>query len=374
MLNPAAIKLTMKTTGKNRHVIECYPKLPGYLYSFQLFKENELFEQSLFTERNIAVFWPTDPGEYHFRVIIKNKEQTERIQADHQSFRFDGIFSDIKLPETEKKKTPLYQNIINVLSEIWQNSKRMLRISIYDFRVQNRDSYLGWFWSILNPLIQIGTFWFVFGIGMRGGAPVEGIPYIVWMLCGLIPWFYLNAGIVKGTGAVYSKAGLVLRLRYPISTLPVGGILTCLYDHIILVGIMVVMFVFMGVFPNLFWLNLLYYEIYAFCFLAALAFLTSTLTMIARDFQKLINALIRLLFYITPILWTTDSIPPTFQHILRLNPLLYIIDGFRDSMLYGVNFWEHKQYIVFFWPVVFVLFLVGATMQQRHRDNYLDML
>ena len=367
------LKITITVSDVNRFYAECEKLENISEYGIYLYRNGDLVERSYYTDNNTMVFWPTEPGVYYVQVIAIDSDNN-KIIGNSEKVYFNGIYDTIDMDTDNPKKQSMWQAVQNALQENVQHFERTVRVAYYDYTSRDRDSYLGLLWSILNPVIQVGTFWFVFGFGVRQGAPVDGYPFVVWMLCGLIPWFFINNGIVHGASAVYAKASLVLRLRYPKSTLPVSSILTVFYEHIILNVIMFIMFVFFNIYPSLYCLNLIYYNFFAFTFLVALAFATSTLTMIARDFQKLINALIRLLFYITPILWTIDTMPRSIQVIMQANPFLYIISGYRDSILYKVNFWEHPLRIIFFWGVTMFIAMYGCNLQQRYKDQFIDML
>ena len=101
---------------------------------------------------------------------------------------------------------------------------------------------------------------------------------------------------------------------------------------------------------------------------------TATLTMIARDFQLFINAIMRLLFFITPILWTIENLSPTLRMIMQLNPFLYVVDGFRDSILYNIPFYAHIVRMPVFLTVAILLWVWGCNMLMRFKDDFLDLL
>ena len=364
------MKVTVSLTQNNCLRAQCDSQGEGYLYTFQLFRGEQLISRLFATEDNSAVFWLTEPGNYHVKASAVH-QTGDRIVAYSSPVLYAGL--QISLDE-EHRRENFFQSAGYVLKEIVEHRQRMFRIAVYDHRIQNKDSYLGKIWSVLNPLIQVLTFWFVFGLGLRGGKPIDGYPYLLWMLCGLFPWFFVNAGIVGGSSSIYAKAGTVLRMQYPLATIPLGNILVAFFDHLILIAFMILIEICYGYMPQLSWLGIVYYWVYAIVFLAALALFTSTLTMLARDFQKLITAMIRLLFYMTPILWSLDSMPAFARTILEMSPIAYIIAGYRDSLLYRVNFWERPERIVFFWGIALFFFLLGSWLHRKYRGSFIDFL
>lgn len=261
-----------------------------------------------------------------------------------------------------------------VLSEIWKNRARMLRIAWYDIKIENRSLYLGAFWKILAPLIQLGTFWFVFGIGIRGGEPVDGIPFLVWLLSGLVPWFFINRGILTGAMSISGKASMIFKIKYPTSTVPIGAIVMTVYDNLIMLGIMSIIFAFHGIFPNLHWLNLIYYNIFTFILLSSLALVASVIVQLARDFGRLITSLLQLLFFMTPILWQENNIPDWARPFFILNPVRYVVTGYRHALLYQGNFFERPTLILFFWGIVLAILLIGCWLQKKYSTRFVDWM
>lgn len=371
------VKVTVELTEGNRLYAECLNISEEYTYAFYINKNGERVETFWYSTKPNCVYWLTEPGEYIVTAFVKDKDG-ENAWAESVPVKYEGMSIIVGSGKKKRDMFAWAKNIASVAKDIWQNKERMYRIAVYDYRMGGKDSYLGRIWNVLSPLIQIAAYWFVFGLGIRGGRDVEyegrTIPYLAWMLCGLIPWLFINGGIVRGAGSVYSKATTALRLRYPIATIPAGSILVELFNHVVMLVILVVTMLAYKMWPSLYWLNLIYYIAAAYLMLTALALLTSTLTMIARDFQLLINSLMRLLFFMTPVLWTMENLPDKYQRILQLNPCLYIVDGFRDSLLYNVNFWEKPAEMIYFWAFFAVLLVIGCNAQKRYKDHFLDLL
>ena len=264
--------------------------------------------------------------------------------------------------------------LFEIIKEIWQNRHRMLRVVWFDIKIENRSLYLGTLWQILAPFFQVGTFWLIFGLGIRGGAPVDGFPFIIWLLSGLIPWFFINRGVMAGSSSIVNKAAIIFKIKYPIATVPVGEVICCLYDHIILLGIMFAIFLIHGVYPSLYWLNLIYYISFTFVLLTAVTMILSVVIRLAPDFERLLGTLMQMLFFLTPILWEETYLPPWVQRIFSANPIRYIVMGFRGSLLYQENFFDFPWRIAFFWPMVIVLLIFGCWLQKKFASRFVDWM
>jgi len=388
MITEEDIVIKYELTDENRLYIESVNRPEGCTFAFYVCRfdreknESTVIERIMYQERPSTVYFLSEPGTYYCRVFLKDSEGNV-VSKISELFEFEG-FHTIILDQDKRKGFKWLNNIIDVLSEIWTNRKRMVRIALYDYSITGKDSYLGKVWNILGPLIQIAAYWFAYGVGIYGGgATFDGVPYLVWMLVGLIPWFFLNGAITKGAGSVFSKASMALRLKYPIATIPAGAVLVEMFNHFAMMIILFITLFANGFFPNLYWLNLIYYIGYAYITMTLLALITSTLTMIARDFQLFINSIMRILFFVTPIVWRADftnsdkfdpKIGQFIETVLNMNPILYVADGFRDSLIYDTCFWEHPAKLLFFWVLNIILLILGCNIQKRYKDSFMDML
>lgn len=341
-------------------------------FAFYVYRDGKDIGHYAYQKQEKISYWAQESGVYQFKVFIRDSKgnKTSKMSPPVQFDSDRIIYCNIEPP---RRRFDWLRNVGTIVQEIWVNRKRMWRVSRFSYKVLNQDAYLGSFWNFLNPLIQIATYWFVFGIGLRNGRDVNGYPYIIWMLAGLLPWFFMSQCITQGAGAIRSKGVNALRMRYPIATMPLETVLIALYTHLVMVAILLATFLFWGYFPSVYWLNLIYYVFYSVVFFTALAMVTSVFSMVAIDFQKLINSLIRLLFYITPILWSMENLPAWGQYLLKCNPCLYVVDGFRESLLYHIPFYRHHYEMLFFWLINLALIIWGSNLQVKYKNQFLDL-
>lgn len=367
------IRIHVEQSDTNEIRCLCETEKDGCKYAFYVYCNGQDMAHYAYQQQPKISYWALQSGDYTFKVFVVDAEGRKYVK-ETESIHFCAPTCYADEPAASGgKKHKWYSNVVAVFCELWNNRQRMLRVSRYSYKVLNQDAYLGNLWNIINPLIQIGTYWFVFGIGLRGGKDVDEYPYIIWMLSGLIPWFFMSQCITQGAGAIRKKGISYLKMRYPISTMPTETILVASYSHLIMLGLLLFLIVLSGYLPSLYWLNLVYYILFSVCFFTALAMVTSVLSMVALDVQKLINALIRLLFYLTPILWSMDTLPQWVQFILRLNPCLYVVTGFRESLLYKVPFFFHWEEMLLFWSITLVFVVVGSNLQVKYKDRFMDM-
>lgn len=261
-----------------------------------------------------------------------------------------------------------------VLSENWNNRQRMLRLASYELKSQNYGTVFGSLWNILNPALQILTYWFVFAIGLRQDSTQDGVPYIIWMIVGLIPWFFISATLQTSTLSIYSYAGILKRMKFPMAIVPVKTVFAQFFAHLLAMLVMFAVMIFAGVTFSLKNLQLFYFMFCSICFLVAFSLMFSAVTVLFKDFQKILSSVIRLLFYITPIVWNTNSLPEHLQNVLKLNPLYYLVEGYRESLISPNGLWVHKEDMCYFWCVTILLFLFGCKAHVKFRRQFIDLL
>lgn len=274
----------------------------------------------------------------------------------------------------------MFKSIKYVLNENFTNLYRIYSISKYELLGDMKDSKLGLFWNFAHPLIQVLTYWFAFGVVFERKAVTNygiEVPYILWMMGGMVVWFFISPCITNGCNAIYSKIGIITKMKFPISILPATVVLKELFNHFCLMVILVLTLFIGGYYPTVHWLGLLYYCLCAILFSISLSLTTSVLNMIARDTRKLVLACMRLLLYLTPVLWNLKQLkhaPKIVRMIMKANPIYYLVQGYRDCFFYhnGIFFY-YKQAIVF-WLVTLILFVFGSYMMYKFKRKVIDLI
>ena len=243
-----------------------------------------------------------------------------------------------------------------------------------DFKKQYLGSYLGLVWAFVQPITFIAVIWFVFEIGFRAAPATGNVPFFLWLTSGMIPWFFFANGVVNGTNAVVGNAFLVKKVAFRTSILPLVQIGSELVIHLVLVLLLLVSFVLYGFYPDLYWLQLFYYIGCSIFLLLGLSWLTSSLRVFVKDIGNLIGVLIQLGFWATPIFWSLTLVPLKYQYIIKLNPVYYIVGGFRDTLISKVWFWEKPFETIYFLLFTSMLFFIGAVVFRKLRPHFGDVL
>ncbi|WP_042143703.1 ABC transporter permease [Paucisalibacillus sp. EB02] len=264
--------------------------------------------------------------------------------------------------------------IFSILKEQFTHVGLIFRLALYDIKSKYQMHYLGVLWQLFNPLVQVGVYWFVFGIGLRNGAPIGNTPYIVYLLLGLVPWFFVSPTIVQGSNSIYSKVNLVSKMKFPVSILPSITIISNAFNFVVMLIILVIILVLYDINSGVYLLQLPYYMFCLLMFVFAFTLLSSTVSVLIRDFQLLIQSLMKMLFFLTPIFWSLDSFPKEFQRIIELNPFTYLINGFRDTFLGTGWFYKDLVYMFYFWSFTLVLLFIGSILHNNFKNKFVDYL
>lgn len=268
----------------------------------------------------------------------------------------------------------MFGNIKTVLQEVYKNKYRLIRLANYELMSQYRGTMLGFFWNFINPALQIFVYWFVFAIGLNNSRPINGIPYIIWMITGIIPWFYMSSVLTLSTMSIYNFSGVLKRMYIPLSIVPIKTVVSGVIGHIWAMIIVFLIIVLSGYSISSYVFQTLYFLFCSVVFLIGYALTASAITVVFKDFSKLMNSIIRLLFYITPVVWVQDRLPEHLVFVLKLNPFAYIVDGYRESILYGHSLMWHWKQGVFFWAVTIILFIVGCNVHMKFRKQFIDLI
>lgn len=267
-------------------------------------------------------------------------------------------------------------NVLKViLFEHLNNISQILKLAKADLIKTYRGAALGWSWAIIKPCMTLFTYWFAFSYGFRSGQPVNGYPFFLWMAVGITPWFYMNEMLTQGTESIRKNRYLVTKMKFPVSIIPTFVSISKLMVNVVLLLIVIAIFWIMGYPPTIYYLQLPLYILFAFVFWTLWAQFASMLAAISQDFANLVKSFITPLFWLSGILWRSDSIDnKLIQMFLNLNPIAYITNGFRDSMIFNRWFFESPKKLMYFLCWTLLLWILSLLSYKRLRKDIPDVL
>ena len=269
--------------------------------------------------------------------------------------------------------------ITTMLADLWSSRRLIIRLSINDFKTRYAASLMGVFWAFVQPIITVLLYWFVFEKGLRAGAQAMGglqVPFVLFLISGMVPWFFFSDAWPNGTGSLISYSYLVKKVVFKISILPVVKVVASIYVHVFFVVITLIIFWAYGFAPDLYSLQIVYYSFATFILALGLSYITASIVVFFRDLSEIINILMQILVWATPIMWNVESTLPNglLKMILKANPLYYIVNGYRNALINKHWFWETPTQMVYFWVVAVIIMVTGMLVFRRLRKHFADVL
>lgn len=260
--------------------------------------------------------------------------------------------------------------------ELLMHRYLVVQLTVRDFKSRFAGSILGLFWAFLQPLAMMSILWFVFTYGLRAKTQEPGVSFIAWFFSASIAWNYFQDTIFMTSNAVTEYAFLVKKIDFKVRLLPVIKILSALIIHLIFILILMAILVFNGYSPTWRWLQVFYYMTCAVALLLGTGWLLSSLNVFTRDIGQIVGIIVQFGFWVTPIIWNWRiSIPQHWQWVIKLNPVFYITEGYRNSFVYNISIIDHGlRGTIYFWLFTIFLLFLGHRVFMQLKPHFADVL
>ncbi len=260
------------------------------------------------------------------------------------------------------------------LLSIWRNRSLIRSMVRRDVLGRYRGSFGGVFWTVLNPLLLMATYFFVFGIVLhtRVGNDPSRAAFVLYFLCGMLPWLALSEAAGRAPFVILEYRNFVKKLVFPLETLPVNLALSALVTEAFALAVFLVLLVAArGAVPwSVFWLPALL--IPQVLFTMGLSWFLAALGVYVRDLGQINGFLLTLWFFLTPICYPVASLPRQALPLLSRNPMFVLVRAYRDIFLEGRapafgGLWK-------FWAVSLILFFAGHAWFYKLRKTFADVI
>ena len=311
----------------------------------------------------LAVVWSLYIILHHNPLAVPIQEKVKKCISIFILWSAFGIFAKF------------YDWIVLLPQELFANRKLIWKLAKNDFRSKYAGSYMGIVWVFLQPAVTVLVYWFVFTMG--GRTPVsdtQGYPFVVWLIVGIVPWFFFSDAWGQGTSALLSYQFLVKKVVFKISILPIIKILSAFFIHVFLVAVTLVILLLNGIYPNPYWIQIPYFSLCTFLLVLGISYITCSVVVFFRDLGQIIGILLQVGVWITPIMWDINNLSRPMQILFKLNPVFYLVDGYRMALLDDMWFFEHFYSTVYSWIFTVAAFLFGAVVFRRLKVHFADIL
>lgn len=240
-----------------------------------------------------------------------------------------------------------------------------------EVRSRYLSSYLGVVWLFLNPIATTAILWVVLQYGFKS-PPRSDVPYFAWLICGLIPWFFIAEALSLSTTAIRDNSFLVKKIVFNVTYLPLVRLLTALLVHLVFLVLLLIVLLSNGVELSISSLTVFYYTAAGFMLLFFTALILSSLAVFIPDVVQFVGMAVQMGFWITPIFWDINAVGGRLSAFASFNPFSYIVNGYRAALLHGAP--PQMSDTLYFWGLVAFLCFFSIWFFKRTKGHFADVL
>lgn len=262
------------------------------------------------------------------------------------------------------------------LKEMFRSRKMIFGLAKNDFKSKFAGSYLGVVWAFMQPIVLVSIYWIIFEKGFKS-RPLDEMPdfpYLLWLIAGMCPWFYVSDALNGTSNCLVEYGYIVKKMKFNLDSIPLIKVFSVTFVHFFFIVLVEVVYMMYGKMPSLYALQVFYYSFAVMCFAIAIAYFTSAVNVFFRDMAQIVGILLQYAIWALPIMIAEKQYPSFFTPVLKLNPMYYAIEGYRDALIRQVGFWEHPLRTAYFWGVTLGIFVVGRVVFNKLRPHFADVM
>lgn len=251
-----------------------------------------------------------------------------------------------------------------------------MQLAFNDFKNKFAGSYLGVLWAFAQPIVIVSIYWVVFEKGLKSQPLPDfpDIPYLLWLIAGMCPWFFFNDALNTSTNCLIEYGYIVKKVKFNIDIIPIIKIISAAFVHCFFIGLLIIVYIINKQYPTIYAIQMLYYSFSAFVFSLAITYFTSAVNVFFRDMTQIVGILLQYAMWIVPIMISETIYPEPIRPYLKLNPIYYIVEGYRDALIRGRWFWEKPQLTIYFWIFVILMFVLGRVVFSKLKPHFADVM
>lgn len=264
--------------------------------------------------------------------------------------------------------------IYGFLRDLIQLKGLIFELAKRDYQQMNQGSYLGFIWNYLQPLLFITVLYAVFTLGFRQGLNQEDLPFSLYLLSGMICWLYFSSNLSAITSVIRSYSFLVKKVDFRLSVLPIVKLISSLLPHLVLLGLLLVISSLNGYSMGMHSLQFIYYYFCMAMLLIGLGWITSSASLFIKDINNIVGVVTQFGMWLTPIFWSLSMIPQQYHWLIKLNPVYYLVTGYRDSITGAQYFWERTTDLLIFWSITFCFLILGTIVYRKLKPHFAEVI
>ena len=266
--------------------------------------------------------------------------------------------------------------MFKLIKTIVQKSGMIYSLAKSDFKKRFVGSFFGLVWMFVQPLATVLVYTLIFQVGFRSTPPLANVPYVVWLICGLVPWFYFQDTLIQGTNCLYEYNYLVKKVVFNVELLPIIKLVSVGFAH---AAFLIILFIalFIARIPfNFTFLLVVYYSFALSVFSLGISYFTSAINVFFKDMSQIVSIVLQFGIWMCPIMYDERLFAGRAEFVLKLlkfNPIYYIVKGYRNCLL-GESFDLFVHISIYYWIVAIIVFTIGYKLFDRLKDDFSDVL
>lgn|SRR5690625_511956 len=230
-------------------------------------------------------------------------------------------------------------------------------------KAEHRNSYLGYFWWLLDPLLGVLVYYFLVVIILERG----GENFAVFLVIGLVVWRWISSSINASAKSILRYSSIINQVYLPKSIFPLSFTITQLFNFIFGLIVIAIFLIFNGVIPGWQIVYLPFIIVVTLAFLMAVGFTLGYFTVFVRDIDNLLTHIIRLFFYASPIIWEGGRLPPEYGFLVDINPIAILVDAYRDILMYHQSPDFIGLFIILSASIIVLILMVNYYRKNEHK-------
>lgn len=257
---------------------------------------------------------------------------------------------------------------------VFHQRKMLWNMSVNDFKSRFLGSALGVIWGFITPLITILIYWFVFEFGLRSGQRADHVPFVLWMVTGMVPWLFFLDVVSSASSSLMEYSYIVKKIVFNLKLIPLIKVMSSSFVHLLFIILNMILVFSYGYWPTVYWFQLLVLVPYLYVTIMAISYINAALVPFFRDFPQIISIVLQFAFWVTPIIWDMTIVSAKIKWLFLLNPVYYLVEGYRSVFVYRQNFLSDNPGFWIMFAVMSLLLIVAIKVYDHFEGAYADVL
>lgn len=256
------------------------------------------------------------------------------------------------------------------IKNLYDNKELLLQLTIRQIKARYKQSIFGILWAIIRPLFTMIIFTIIFSKLMK--VPSDGTPYPVFSYCALLPWMFFSASLTAGISSMTSSVSLIQQIYFPREIFPISAVMASFVDFVIASVIFVGLMIFYKIQITPFVLWLIPIILLQIVFAIAVSMLGSALNVFYRDIGQIMVFITQLWMYACPIIYPVSIVPEKYRMLYALNPMVGIIDSYRNVIIHGLA--PNWEYLLISFIITILTFFCSYKIFKRLEMKFADVI